>query len=837
VHGLFLVSGGAGLLWQLTWVRTLGSVLGTTVLSAAVVSGVFVAALGLGALWAGRAVDRGRFEPLRAYGRAELAIALLGVGGALLLQHSGHWLATLGGYSRGPGGWLEPSALSLLLRVVVASVFVAPAALLMGATLSFLVSREVEDRVEWSGFRIGLLYGINTLGAALGALATDAWLVPEVGLFRTQLSAALANVIAGVGALLWARRLTPAEKFPAVALEFRPEPSESRIAVSLLLGGMAALGFEILWLRFLGSALGAYRMVFAMLLSTHLSGLWLGATLAALLARRYGACRPWLAVAQAAAAVLSVAALSSWDPKELVAAQLTLRPLLASAPEARARLGELRMELGFVASVVFVPSLAMGMAFPLANGVAQRAGRVGRTVGQLYLATAVGNLTGALVTGIFLLPALGIERTAALLAVVFLAASASVAGNRAQLLAPALGAVLVAAVFATTPAEQLLWSAFPAGRVDHRRLLAVREGVEHTIVVTGSRQGPARLWTSGHPMTSTDPHARRYMRLMAHLPLLQMEAPRRALVICFGVGNTTRAASLHPLERLEVADLDRDVLELGPLFAHANGHVLRDRRLQVIVDDGRHWLAQASGADYDLITLEPPPIASAGVAALYSREFYALAASRLRPGGALSQWLPAYQVPAAQVRALIAAFVAVFPEAELHVGDGRELILLGWKGPAPDFSLEAVGRRLGERPAVAADLRAHGVADAEELALGFAADAARLRQVAGATTPVSDDRPTLEHSRVSRVMETRLPYALMAPERIARFCSQCPERPLLMEALALAGRVYRSPDYQRYSNLVSPRATPGWGLDLDGPSQRLLLRWASLRWLMGYEVQ
>jgi spermidine synthase len=117
-----------------------------------------------------------------------------------------------------------------------------------------------------------------------------------------------------------------------------------------------------------------------------------------------------------------------------------------------------------------------------------------------------------------------------------------------------------------------------------------------------------------------------------------------------------------------VADLSRNILAHAGDFTDVNHDVLSDPRVAVYVNDGRHHLRMRPAAPYDLITLEPPPIAYAGVAALYSTEFYRLARSRLSAGGYLSQWLPAYQVPASTTLAMIRSFVDVFPQSVLLSG-------------------------------------------------------------------------------------------------------------------------------------------------------------------------
>ena len=105
-------------------------------------------------------------------------------------------------------------------------------------------------------------------------------------------------------------------------------------------------------------------------------------------------------------------------------------------------------------------------------------------------------------------------------------------------------------------------------------------------------------------------------------------------------------------------------------FERTNGNVLRDPRVSVYLNDGRHHLQMQPPESYDLVALEPPPIAYAGVAALYSEEFYQLARTRLTPNGFISQWLPAYQVPTATTLSMIRSFIDVFPEAGTAVGRG-----------------------------------------------------------------------------------------------------------------------------------------------------------------------
>jgi len=151
--------------------------------------------------------------------------------------------------------------------------------------------------------------------------------------------------------------------------------------------------------------------------------------------------------------------------------------------------------------------------------------------------------------------------------------------------------------------------------------------------------------------------------------------------------------------------------------------VLTDPRLRVHINDGRQHLQMQPAGAYDLITLEPPPIAYAGVGALYSREFYALARSRLKPGGYISQWLPAYQVPTMTTLAMIRAFVEVFPQAVLLSGAESDLILIGTTAERIEIDPDRLAAALARAPAVRMDLERVDLGEPHELIVTFVGSA------------------------------------------------------------------------------------------------------------------
>jgi spermidine synthase/Flp pilus assembly protein TadD len=416
---------------------------------------------------------------------------------------------------------------------------------------------------------------------------------------------------------------------------------------------------------------------------------------------------------------------------------------------------------------------------------------VARRAGLLYLANTIGAVCGSLATGFALLPFLGIQRSATVLTIAAALAMVPLSilsRERSPAASPGTGIGTVSLAGATLAAvvALVLWAWLPSGYVIRRaqvlptgdgRVLALSEGVTEVVAVTESKDGRALL-TNGHPMSGTEPLGQRYMRALAHIPLLLLDDPQNVLVIGFGVGNTTHAATLHPtVQRVDVADLSRHVLVHANYFNAANADVLSERRVSVFVNDGRQHLLMQPGPTYDLIALEPPPVAHSGVGALYSREFYRLARTRLRPGGYISQWLPVYQVPPAATTALIRAFVDVFPQAVLLSGAKADLVLLGTNAAAAEIDPDRLASALARAPAVQADLQRFSLGTVLEIVGSFIGSGRNLVDATRDAAPVTDDRPIQEYSVRSLLNTARHTWSpsasLIDLSQIPAWCPRC----------------------------------------------------------------
>jgi spermidine synthase len=781
----FFLSGTAGLIYQVTWVRQFGHVFGNTVHSASIVVAVFMLGLGVGSFlagaWADRQIARGPARLVRWYAWAEAGLAALGLALSLLLPHLSGIVAGWSDYVTGSGGWYELSTRSYALRAALAVGLLAPITLTMGATLTLVVRALVHADVYGSGWQIGRLYAANTAGAAAGALLTDFVLVRIAGLQATQIVAVALNLSAA-GLAVWALRALPHSSAPAGAPA--PEPGDARapvamVALALALTGCAAMGLEMLWLRHFSILLGGFRSVFSLVLAVVLVAGSAGAFVGGRLLRRSGpSAAANLLVAACAILMVSTLAGVAWTGADTLAARGALvAATLGSLGPTRRALEEIWFNLRPILVEAGLPAFAAGMAYPLANALVQRSpGVVGHRAGVLYLANTAGAVCGSLAAAYLLLPRLGMQGTAAVLAL--LAAAAIVplwragASHGPVLAAGAVAAVAVG-IWTVLPPGYLLQRAMAVARDD--RVLSTSEGTTEVVAVVEAPRGRALL-TNGHAMSSTALLDQRYMRALAHVPLLSMESPRRVLVIGFGVGNTAHAATLHPsVERVDVAELSGHVLAHAGFFRDAIGDVLHHPKVAVYLNDGRQHLQMAPAGAYDLITLEPPPIAHAGVAALYSREFYALARSRLTPGGYISQWLPAYQVPVESSLAMVRAFLDVFPRAVLLSGTQAELLLVGTAAPRLEIDPDLLRQALDRAPEARADLERVDLGQPRDIVGSFVGASATLSAATRMSASVTDDRPIQEYGVLS-ALSTGLqgvPAALFDLALVASWCPRC----------------------------------------------------------------
>ncbi len=732
-------------MFEVVWVRQLGLWMGHSTVAVSLVVAAFLLGMVPGALIFGHRIDRDP-SPLKRYAILEAIAGLSAFAVTLAFAH-------LGASSGAP--W-APNA--TIPRLVCAFVLLLPPTFAMGATLPVL-TRFVTRDLGAAGRAFAWLYALNTLGAVGGCLLSGFVTLGTFGLQRTALGAALIDLAVALAAGLWSLQVSVTAPAPTLA----PPPdlrALRHIALLAAASGFGAIACEVLWFRALSTFLKASTYAFALLLATWLLGLVIGsAVYARCLAHRP---RPWSLVADNQCLVAFVSLLSI----ALLGRAPAILATLQSFVGGRARTDADLPQLLFAVLIVLAPAAVLGASYPLLATLASQSARgVGRGVGTVAAASTHRGATGSLVTGLWLLPALGTQRCFGLALGIHLAVAVA-ARARCDTDDPVRGRVLrLIAAFALAwvllPKDLLLRAVayYPRARV-----LAVREGRDGTIAALGYTRASVCAASPHHcahhcranfayqqlvfgavSYASTILPARRYMRALAHLPMLARPDARDVLQLCFGTGTTAGAFVTHTaLRSLTVVDINPDVFAFAPYFAESNHGVLRDPRVHTVVGDGRRYLT-TPGPAYDVLSLEPPPPTADGAAALYSAEFYREARERLRAGGILAQWVPLDQQSEALDRALLAAITGAFRYVELWIPARMEGVVLASDQPmAIDLGVWA---RRWRTPAVQDNLRAVGFVSPESLLATRVMDTQALRRWVSGAQPVTDDRPTVSYYR------------------------------------------------------------------------------------------
>ena len=648
--GLLVVGSGlAGLTWELLWQHHAALALGISAAGAAVTLAAVMGGMALGAATMGAALRRWpHLDALQVFAGLELTVGLAGTTLAVGFSALGA-LDTIV-WRGAPGAALPASWLGIALLL-------GPAALAMGATVP--VFERLAGRI---GSSVGRLYGLNTAGAAAGVLIAAFVALPRLGVELTAAVASSTNVAVALGAWLLAGRV-PRVAVAAQADRVAADADAASLSFGVA-GAVAALtGFctfalEIAWFRSLRAAFQSTADSFALVLAAVLIALAIGARVAARVPARRGA----LNVALALAATL------------VLLATPVIERLDQWVPDATSWFGLLEVRAAWALGVLGPPMLALGVALPWLLEQQHDPRRVGR----LYALNTLGAMAGSLSAAWVWLPAFGFARTAWLaggLLGVMAVVLARGARHRALVAAPLCVAALVAVALQRDVGRM---RAFGPGLGAHT-VLASQDGPDVTVAVVEDAHGERDLIIDGF-QTAGEEAEGHYMAWMGRLPMLLHPDPRDALVICFGTGQTANAVRQEGVERLDVVDVSAEVLSMHAWF-RSNQGVLDDPRVRAHVMDGRAWLRRTERR-YDVITLEPMAPHFAGTNALYSKEFYALAAARLRPGGVVAQWVPFHILSPEDAVGIAAAFVASFPDAGLWVDPrDRTGILVGGIGP------------------------------------------------------------------------------------------------------------------------------------------------------------
>ncbi len=691
----FFFSGAAGLIYEVVWTRMLTQIFGNTTYAIATVLSSFMAGLALGSYWFGRIADRGKNDFLL-YGILEAGVGIYGFVVPWLFRLGQRIYIPLFGINDS-----YPFIFNLLLFFLSFILLVFPT-VLMGATLP-LLSRFFVRSFTHMGRRVGDLYATNTLGAVLGCGFSGYYFIPALGMRSTVYLAAFINLSIAVMILIVDRlRKNWPEQLQVATTEVQGSDANSSAVPSwlswvLLLGfgfsGFSAMIYENAWTRALSLVIGSSVYSFTTMLLTFLIGLAVGGFL---FARIMG---------ERNVKISSFGVLEIW----VGLTALATIPLFEKLPLIFIRLLQafgdrfslfLSSQVVLSSLVMFLPTLLLGMTFPLvARLFTQSLNRVGSGVGSSYAANTLGAILGAFAGGFIFIPWIGVQNSIILAVAINLVVGWTLVVVDPQLSkAPRLVlGVVVLAIIILVPLKMPSWDRhiltsgvtiyndrYEALPTDSLRLeemhrdpiVYYREGLTSTVSV--QRIGKDYFYFRNNGKIDGSNGDSLSQLMTGYIPLFLHPWGERAAVIGLGTGMTAHAVAAFPLREIEVLEIEPAMSKTPTFFSDKNGKVLEDPRVRLIPTDGRNYIL-ATPKLYDVITAEPSNPWIAGIANLYTREFYDIVKSKLKEDGIFAQWFHNYSMSPDDFRMVFHTFARAFPHVSVWGMKESDLLLVGSK--------------------------------------------------------------------------------------------------------------------------------------------------------------
>ncbi|MCP4446247.1 MAG: hypothetical protein GY811_13020 [Myxococcales bacterium] len=759
----FTLSGATSLILQVVWVRRLIGVFGASSLAIATVLATFMAGLAIGSWLGGRWADklvRSKApapinNPFFYYGVAEV---LVGIAALIILplidQYAGAnaWLwQQLGGTP-----WLLACARFLL----TATVLIIPTTA-MGATLPLLTRRITarRDDLDALGRRLGMLYASNTLGALVGAAAAGFWFIPLFGVSLSNGVAAGAAITVGLLAMAvsW---LAPGAPSPCMADEgiseeppAQPRPRRKAVLWLYAMSGGIAMCLEVLWSRTLAIVNGSSVYSFTIVLCTFLVGISAGSAIAAKLWGRTQ--RPLLVLAGlflfAGAGILLFQLLADELPGMFLAlvegTTLSVDTVLSAHV--------------FLSALIIVPTaLAMGAVMPVAiRAYVGGVDEVGTDVGRAYASNTLGAIIGSIAGGFLILPGPGLELGARLAALAMLAMGtwAALLDARKPTL-PAIAGVLAvctllspgwnrsdftSGLFRTHQASRYIRD----GGLFQRDLVYYRDGISTTVSVEKLAGG----WVlrNNGKVEASNRHDMPTQILVGLMPVLfHGGEEQEVFLVGYGSGVTVGSIAIAPMVSVvDVVELEPAVYDAADkFFGSFNNEPDKNPKVRRLLGDGRNVLL-AGGKTYDVIVSEPSNPWIAGVATLFTREFYQLAKQHLEPDGVFCQWAQLYELGPRNVKMIYRTFSESFRYVYAFTpGDETtDTILLGSDRPLA-MNLQKLREQMAGSDILMAELARGEIQVAEDLVASILLGPEEVASFTAGASINTDDNAKLEYA-------------------------------------------------------------------------------------------
>jgi len=665
-------SGACALVYEIVWMRAFTVVFGLSIYATTAVLCAFMAGLSIGSYIAPKVIERWKKSFWSACALLEIGIGL----GAILVF-----------YSLGPCTNLfvaiskitDIGFLVSFVRFFSAFLVMLIPTIFMGLTLPIIIHacKELAHKRSSDSNIVGLLYGFNTVGAAMGCFAAGFFLIYKLGLSKTIFVAVGVNFLLAIIIYLMYIKNEGRNKINAINTSASGEstvrPNKDSVAINSSvvlvcygLIGFISLAYELCWFRILKYYLHGAGYSFSLMLILYLCGIGLGSfyysifldkklNLASLpeSTKIFGFIQMLMAILGALTLPLYVYLPTLWR-------------ILVDYLGAGSWIIIILQKSIISGLIIFPLTFLMGISFPLVTRIYCRVSNEieSKAVGRLYAANTFGAIVGILMTVFVLFDGVGIQTTIVIISSISLMISAlfifkSVNKTWRTQIVWGLLAALFIFINVRTPPRMLISNL----KKYSGNILFYKEAAADITFVHEGANGRWLAFHDGRGTSSTLPLINLQNRLQAYSTMMLNPEAKDVLVISMGCGNTASAYSKFPIRRLDIVDISSGPFEAAEYF-YTNQNVLNDPRVHTYIDDGRSFLLTTK-RKYDIIEIELPSMPADGVVNLYTKEFYEIAKSKLKPGGVLSQWIDIWSTGRETSYTLINTMLEVFPQSIL----------------------------------------------------------------------------------------------------------------------------------------------------------------------------
>jgi spermidine synthase len=714
----FFVSGISGLIYEVIWTRLLGLVFGNTTFANSTVLTAYMAGLALGSYLSAKYVDKLK-NALKSYAFLEIGIGIYCLVIPFIIKFLGEIYIPIQRAFE-----LSFYPLSLIRFALCFIVLLIPTTL-MGATLPIFSKFYVEQGKSF-GHGVGRVYSVNTFGAFVGTVLSGFFMIAYLGVSNSVSIAVTGNIFAAITCLLIASKLykpiaepkktkvNQAKKIKQIENKITPTnqyakpPKRQKIILITLMvafgiSGFSAMVYEVAWARTLVMIIGSSTYAFTIMLATFLMGLAIGSFIFSLISKRKSANLIWFAAIELIIGLLAIIMLPLFQltPSyfvDLFSHFVKNYMFFGLLVKSYTILELIKFAVCFF--MMIIPTILLGSLFPMVTQIVTRDhSELGKKVGTVYSVNTLGNILGSFMAGFILIPTIGIQHSIILAGIFNILAgcavilvnqipkltyraiisfSSVVLGFICAIAIPSWdemtissGAAVYAPIYAKYSGVERKSSIKGAGE----KLLYYKEGTEATIAVVERKSGTTVMTVDGK-VDASDTGDMYTQLLLGHLPLLLSKEPKSALVIGLGSGVTLNAVAQHGVEKIDCVEIEPAVVEASKFFDKVNKNVLQDPRVNMVVNDGRNFL-NFTNRKYDAIISEPSNLWLAGIANLFSKDFYQICKQNLNPNGYICQWSHIYYMSPQDVKIVINTFRSVFPHTTVWFSTIGDMLMIG----------------------------------------------------------------------------------------------------------------------------------------------------------------